>query len=193
MKKMKKVLFIHIPKTAGNSIKVSLKNNNYDNEWKRVNPFGHDSYFDISKNNIIYPSVFSFTVVRNPFEWIYSYYRFILQSVRMNINKDSYFSFYYFLSNIKHKQKLFPSFNNMLNNQSYYFINESGKICVNKVYRYENIKELETDLDISLGNKNVGDYSKEEYIKDYTKKNIDLVKEIYARDFRNLGYSDEFT
>jgi len=189
---MNKVLFIHIPKTAGNSIKVALENNNYDNEWKRVKPFGHDSYLDISKNNIIYPSVFSFTVVRNPYEWVYSYYRFILQIVRTNINRDSYFSFYYFLSNIKHKQKIFSA-SNMLNDQSYYFISEHGNSFVNKVYRYENLKELEIDLDINLGNINVGFYSKEEYNNDYKEKNIDLVKEIYARDFRNLGYSDEFT
>ena len=76
--------------------------------------------------------------------------------------------------------------------QSFYIF-EDGKTEMDKIYKFENISELEKDMNITLPKINVGSYSKEEYYKDYTSYLIDRVRIIYARDFRNLGYSDEFT
>lgn len=75
--------------------------------------------------------------------------------------------------------------------QSFYIF-EGGKTEIDKIYRFENISELERDMNITLPKINVGSYSKEDYNRDYDYENVDMVRKIYARDFRNLGYNEEF-
>jgi hypothetical protein len=76
--------------------------------------------------------------------------------------------------------------------QSFYIF-EEDITEMDKIYRYEELWELEVDLNIRIPKINVGSYSKEEYNNDYDSESVDMVRKIYARDFRNLGYSDEFS
>lgn len=176
------LLFVHIPKTAGVTIRVALGIWPSDS-WKRVYYLGHDPYHVLKQNNKIQEEVFKFSVVRNPFTRIYSYYdhykRFFFKQISFND----------FLQKIEKGEM---SNNSLVGLDQSFYIFENGKTELNKIYRFEDIKELESDLGVFLDNFNVGSYSKEEYNNDYTERNIELVKTIYARDFHNLGYSQNF-
>lgn len=63
---------------------------------------------------------------------------------------------------------------------------------VNKLYKFENLIELEKDFGWSLGRYNVGQYNKELYIKDYTEEAVQITQELYAADFVNFEYSTNF-
>jgi hypothetical protein len=172
---------VHIPKTAGIALRESIGKD----KWVRTWHIGHDPYHVIKQNNIIPSDTFKFSVVRNPFTRAYSYYHHFR---RFN---TSSISFKNFLSMIE--QGIATEKTPLIKYDQSFYIFEDGKTEMDKIYKFENISELEKDMNITLPKINVGSYSKEEYYKDYTSYLIDRVRIIYARDFRNLGYSDEFT
>jgi len=175
-----KLLFVHIPKTGGTSIRSVIQDN-----WNRKWPMGHDPYFELEKMNQIHKDVFSFTVVRNPFTRAFSYYKHYLMQ---NNSKDSFEDFLY-LVRIKRGTRNTPM---ILYNQSFYTHNLNGKCKLKKVYKFEKLNKLEDDLNITLPKLRVGKYDQEEYLKTYNKDNINLVKHIYLEDFCNFNYSLDF-
>lgn len=171
------LLFVHIPKTAGIALRHTLGKDN----WVRTWHVGHDPYHVLKQNNIIPPETFKFSIVRNPFTRAYSYYDHFRRWNRSSI------SFKNFLEMLEKGQttEITPL---MKYDQSFYIF-DGDKCEMDKLYRFENLEELGIDL-LKI---NVGSYSKEEYNKDYDSESIEKVRKIYARDFRNLGYSDEFS
>jgi hypothetical protein len=63
---------------------------------------------------------------------------------------------------------------------------------LDKVYRFENLKELEKDFGFKLPFENKGSYTSDEYYQDYTNRLVNRVLDIYEKDFINFGYSTEF-
>lgn len=184
-KEYKKILFVHIPKTAGTSIFKALYREGLD-VWKRTYPRGHDPYFALKQDNMIDDSVFSFCVVRNPYTRTYSCFKQFNKTNKTNI------SFIQYLKNIKN--------NNISTKtpllhlpQSFYVIDQEGGLQVNKAYRFEDLKTLESDFGWELSLSNVGNYMVELYSDDYTNEAIELTQEIYGLDFVNFGYSADFT
>lgn len=171
---------MHIPKTAGIALRHALGKDN----WVRTWHIGHDPYHVIKQNNIIPSDTFKFSVVRNPFTRAYSYYHHFR---RFNTSSISFKNFLSMIraGEVTEKTPL------MRYDQSFYIF-EGGKTEIDKIYRFENISELERDMNITLPKINVGSYSKEDYNRDYDYENVDMVRKIYARDFRNLGYNEEF-
>lgn len=178
-----RLLFVHIPKTAGSSISKILYDNNLDN-WNRAWPRHHDPYSYLKEVNSIDEKVFSFSVVRNPYTRTYSCYK------QYNKTNKTDTSFAKYLDNI---------LNNIISletpllhySQSFYIVKDK-KVQVNKVYKFENLKELESDFSWKLGNYNVGNYSLELYLNDYTDEAIEIVKNLYETDFDLFGYSKNF-
>jgi hypothetical protein len=76
--------------------------------------------------------------------------------------------------------------------QSFYII-DNGSLQVNRLYRFENLKELENELGWTLGFYNLGNYVVESYMEDYTEKAIDMTQELYSSDFINFEYSKDFS
>jgi len=185
---MKKVLFIHIPKTGGISVKSFLRSKGFDDPYKRTWIHGHDPFYVLKKNNIISDDTFTFSVVRNPYRRMYSYYRF-LSIVDKVIDLKC---FERFLDYIEYGDPYVkPSVEKSIYKHSQnFFISENGNICVDKIYKIENIQELEKDFDVKLPKTNVGAYSKEDYIKDYTKDNIERVNKLFKKDFELFGYEE---
>lgn len=171
-----KKLFVHIPKTSGTSIKSVIKDT-----WNRSCPFGHDPFFELQKMNKIDDDVFSFTVVRNPFTRTYSYYHHYKK-----IN-NSQITFYDFLNLIRKKQATNKT-PMIIYDQSFYVYDIEGNCTLKKIYRFENLVELENDLGIKIPKMNVGNYDNEQMEKDYNKTNISLVKHLFLRDFINFNY-----
>jgi len=182
-----KILFVHIPKTSGSSITFHLSRKGLDN-WKRdlLNFKHHDSLIQLLQNNIIDDKVFKFSVVRNPYTRTYSYYHHFMKINSCSLTLND------FLWIIKRKIH-FNETPLIQYPQNFYILNEDGKIGVDKLYRYENLHELEIDLNCKFDKINVGNYKKDSYYKDYTNDNINLVKEIFFDDFKILDYPLEFS
>jgi hypothetical protein len=183
-KEYDKLLFVHIPKTAGSSISKILNDKSLDN-WKRGYPRHHDPYFYLKDNNEIDDKVFSFSVVRNPYTRTYSCYKQFNKANRTDI------SFMTYLNNILEKK--ISSHTPLLHlPQSFYVIGQGDKVQVTKLYKFENLKELEDDLGWEVGSYNVGDYTKDMYHDAYTDIAIDIVERLYEFDFSVFGYKMDF-
>jgi hypothetical protein len=179
-----KLLFVHIPKTAGSSISKILNDNNLD-EWNRGYPRHHDPYFYLKDNNNIDDKVFSFSVVRNPYTRTYSCYKQFNKANRTDI------SFITYLNNILEKK--ISAHTPLLHlPQSFYILGQGNNIQVTKLYKFENLKELEQDLNWKIDSYNVGDYTKDMYSDAYTNIAIDIVEKLYVLDFSVFGYSMDF-
>jgi len=180
-----KVLFISIPKTASFSILISLKNKGLDN-WQRFGVGNHDPYFMLIRNNHIDDKVFKFSVVRNPFTRTYSYFKHFNDKNNLNFSFKQFLQYVYDNNDYLNVRTKFVFYN-----QSY-FIYYQDKLAVDKLYRFEELDILKKDLNINLGNCNIGNYSIDEYYKDYDKEAIEIVKHMYKEDFINFNYSTDF-
>lgn len=178
------VLFVHIPKTAGSSISKILNDNNLDN-WNREWPRHHDPYFYLKDNNQIDDKVFSFSVVRNPYTRTYSCYKQFNKSNRTDI------SFMTYLNNILEK-KISDATPLLHLPQSFYVVGQGDKVQVTKLYRFENLKELEDDFNWKIDFYNVGKYTNDMYHDAYTDTAIDIVGKMYEFDFSVFEYSRDF-
>lgn len=215
----KKIMFIHVPKTGGTSISSRLRSQFEWVEWWSsaslkyppgiaVPPSGrsrHEPLFMLeAKNNTT--EFFSFAVVRNPYTRTYSLYRHFTNIVRhlpADLQSIASAGFETFLEFIKpqldivnhiHFNRPHILFHDYITYSQTFFVTDlNTQISVDKVYRFENLDELAIDFDIELPKINTGNYTHEEYLNDYTPKAIDLVKEIYAKDFTNFGYSFDFS
>ena len=177
------ILFVHIPKTAGSSISKILDEKNLDN-WKREWPRHHDPYSYLKEANIIDERVFSFAVVRNPYTRTYSCYK------QYNKTNQTDISFAQYLDNIK--QGKISTISPLLHIPQSFYIMDQDNLQVERLYKFENLKELEDELGLELGFYNVGNYVVESYIEDYTDKEINMVQDFYSSDFINFGYSKDF-
>lgn len=181
-----KALFVHVPKTAGTSIERTLRLNEKC-EWIR-NPsyLMHDPLFLLQKTNDIPEDTFVFSVVRNPFTRTYSYYNHFK---RINQVELSFKEFLHIIRNRIPPTDRTPFIGY---NQSYYLFGDNGLLGTSKIYKYENLLELELDFNIRLEHENVGNYHPLNFFEDYGEDEKNLVRHICAEDFLNFGYSLEF-
>lgn len=176
--KKKDLLFIHIPKTGGTSILDKID----QSMWKKTMFYGHDPLFCIEKNNDI-KNVFSFCVVRNPYERTFSYYNHFKKINNLNC------SFLQFLNIIKIK-KFFPNTPMIVFPQSFYVYDLNGSISIDKIYKYEKFYEIENDLGLKFKILNKGNYLKKDYKKAYENKDcVNLVQHLFSVDFINFNYN----
>jgi hypothetical protein len=177
------ILFVHIPKTAGSSISKILDEKNLDN-WKREWPRHHDPYSYLKEANLVDERVFSFAVVRNPYTRTYSCYK------QYNKTNQTDISFAQYLDNIK--QGKISTVSPLLHIPQSFYIMDQDDLQVERLYKFENLKELEDELGWELGFYNVGNYVVESYIQEYSGEAIKMVQDFYSSDFINFGYSKDF-
>ena len=169
-----------------------------------VLPWTNESFHDpisvIRTNNNITEDTFVFSVVRNPYTRVYSYYQFFKKVNHIDIpfiqllryvNNISANYVVLTTQNTQHidritHYKLFKS------DQTALLMDRDGKINLNKIYTFENLHELETDFNVELPALNAGDYSPVDYYKDYDNTAKTLVQQLYKRDFVKFGYSMSF-
>lgn len=178
------VLFVHIPKTAGTSVLYSLRKLGLD-PWTRKYVRGHDPLHSLQENNTIKNS-FVFGIVRNPYTRTYSAFKQFNKTNNMSI------SFLEYLNNIMD--------NNINQNtplihlsQSFFLLDKNGNMGAEKIYRFENLKEVAQDLRIELPKLNIGSYTKEEYLNAYSNDQaLELVNHLYDVDFSNFNYEKSY-
>lgn len=185
-------VFIHIYKTAGTTLRIVL--NKIDKNYSEIGG-GHSDYSEIQKD--IQDKVV-FSVVRNPYTWIYSLYQY----------GKSYIShpFYVYCATHNFDEFVVWHFNNIeilnqsgingkLQTQTEY-LSINGSLMVSHILKMEN---LEVELNqlfrntfrhnslIRLPNENSTPYQPLDYTS-IKKETIELINQKYEADFQNFNY-----
>ena len=163
------VVFIHIPKCAGNSIRLGLKNAGV--YYVNIGHSTHDS-----------SSCYKFTFVRNPYDRIVSHYTMF---PRPNISFIQYVRWY---------MKRYPHARHMT---TYVFDQATSQRKVDFVGRYENIQEdFDKLCDImNVPNVKLPHVNKsrsrehQNYKKYYDEQTFNLVTEIFSSDLKRFNYT----
>ena len=188
----KKAIFIHIPKTAGNSIAHSI--------FKEEFGFAHTKIrtYRILFTDDEFNQFFKFCFVRNPFDRLVSAY-FYLRSGGLTKQDKQWFqnniakyeSFQEFVKRWLTKKNIYSY---------YHFIPQSDFICINGkvladfIGRYENILEDHDRIcDIlgvegELAKVNVTGTRARDYRSYYDDETVDIVAQVYEEDIRRFGY-----
>ena len=186
-----KTIFIHIPKTAGVSLAKAI--------YGDVTFEGHRSfYFNNIALNIKNEVYFSFSFVRNPFDRLYSAYKFLNEGGMNHLDK---LAFQTFLSEFEDfedfilnglNEKLIYQITHFIP-QHEYLCDKSGNILVDFIGRFEDLesdtlllsKRLKKDINLSHLNFN----SKLDYKEVYTDEMIYKVNQIYQKDIDIFKYT----
>ncbi|NTS75356.1 sulfotransferase family 2 domain-containing protein [Catenovulum sp. SM1970] len=182
----KKVVFIHIPKNAGTSVK-SLLNSVKDNIHFDVISTSNELSFDD------WLASFKFCIVRNPYDRAVSSYCY---HVKSDYKGDLYkrypnlksMSFYDYLMLRKNNREF------LLMPQVNFITRRDSDVGVNEILRLEqlqgDIKKLSKILgvELDLHHLNASPRTKD-YKTFYTQETFDLVSEIYQEDLSRFNYS----
>ena len=208
--KSRKIIFIHLYKNAGSSIKRSLESSfvHSSNDPDLLKVIKRKLFY--SKLRILYgakshtilsdlsPSLdlfkfFSFCVVRNPWDREFSLYRYILTS-RVHFLHDQVVNLGSFSSFLDWR------LSSMQCQTQTSFVELNGKIAVNRVLRYENLESEFSALSHELGFKSglkvynkTPDISKSiqsssDYRDFYNAKDRQLVADAFRDDVSNFDY-----
>ena len=201
MQDKSRVMFVHVPRTAGTSINDFLRQKYPREHSPRRNPSysNHDPYYSLVLANN--PSeFFKFAVVRNPYQRAYSHYKAFLLKLKYN-SLSSLSETFTFNDFLKYKRTLGDALfspitlnrnNFSLFDQSFFLLDDCGEITLDKIYRFENLNEFEQDFNTKISHRNKNVYVDNEYVQAYSKENIGLVKSLYLRDFSLFNYSIHF-
>lgn len=186
----KKIIFVHIPKTAGISVSKAI--------FGDVSLEGHRSIM-FYKNilNEDFSEYFTFSVVRNPWDRLYSAFKF-LEKGGINIHDRNayeqylkeYKDFEEFVINGLNKKMIYEIMHFIP--QSEFICSKDGKIDVNYIARFENLKDDISKLSEKINNPIELDHhnsnKKVSYKEIYTSDMIKKVEEIYKMDIINFNY-----
>lgn len=188
-------IFVHIPKTGGISVNKAL----FDHPG-----IGHKSIADYQFifSRVEFNSYFKFTIVRNPWDRLYSAYHFLSKGGLIKADKDwaqshlmSYRSFEDFvLHGLENRSILWwrhfrPQFT--------YFLSPGSKISpINFFGRFERLSDDYLQIKERLGaggelnheNKTHYDLSKTDYREVYSSRMKSKVAFLYRNDIEYLGY-----
>lgn len=179
-------IFIHIPKTGGMSVRKFLKNkynykiNTYSTKEKDQNL--HDTLFQLESINNLNENTFIFSICRNPYRRIYSYYKYF---IRENMISKS-ISFENYIKEIDSTKLSNLQQNHFI--QGWWLISKNNYLN-KKIYYFENLNEFEKDFQGKLNRENKTNFDTSLYIEEYTNETRKRVLDIYYDDFLIFDYS----
>jgi hypothetical protein len=179
-------IFIHIPKTGGMSVRKFLKNkynykiNTYSTKEKEQNL--HDTLFQLESINNLNENTFIFSICRNPYRRIYSYYKYL---IRENMISKS-ISFENYIKEIDSTKLSNLQQNHFI--QGWWLISKNNYLN-KKIYYFENLNEFEKDFQGKLNRENKTNFDTSLYIEEYTNETRKRVLDIYYDDFLIFDYS----
>ncbi len=146
-----------------------------------------------------YSKFTKFSVVRNPFEHAVSHYEYMKQfRIASTATKVGQMTFQEYL---EYRMKP-PIWNDTifarLPDQTYYLFGKGGDLLVDRLVRFERLTDDFNRLTADLGlenvklehrNKTKSKSDKRPYQSYYDDATVGLVRDIYNRDFDNLGYA----
>lgn len=186
------LLFIHIPKTGGTSIEkqfgiyhkwnMDILLNNKHQTINGISTTPQHWTPNLIKDKLgedIYNNCIKFTVIRNPYTRILSEYFY--QNKNGNINKFNQWLPKY-LKNCDHDHKL-P--------QHLYLVDQIDFIAktetLNKDFE-EFVQKFNIKINPKLGLVNKTPHDKSKLISKILPKNIEIINQVYNKDFEVLGY-----
>jgi len=191
------IIFVHIPKTAGTSMRQSFNLN-------RTRGYLGDLYFTkhITAREIKaylgaerYDTATSFAFVRNPWERFYSWYRFLYRKNRDNM-ADRKMSFEAFTMDcFSGGEYRYGGGERFLESQFYWISDKKGNQIVDFVGRFEHLdadfKRIQKELGVNgvLAERNRAEPV--DYRLAYTPALRDLIAENYHADIEHFGYTFE--
>ena len=186
-----KFIFVHIPKTGGTSIQyIFTKNNNVTKKENKKHFTSNDYYREnISEWN----SYFKFSFVRNPFDFLVSYYIFRMKMINGELGRAERFM------SKKYKNSNFKSWicNNFSNDPRvmthFDFLSVNEKIELDYIGKFENFQnDFNIICDkIGIPQQQLPHQNKtkhKHYTEYYDDETRQLVAEKYAKDIEYFGY-----
>ncbi|MBG88447.1 MAG: hypothetical protein CMO80_16315 [Verrucomicrobiales bacterium] len=198
----KKIIFVHIPKTAGTSVTLyfyqrGLIDSNDVAQWYRNN--GHKSASFIRREiderkvcgELRWQDCHKFTIVRNPFDWMISYWHYKRRSHEQRYHEEA-------------QRMCFPEFvsffcaasDRTFVDQAEWILDEKGEVMVDRIIKLENLKtewqQLCAQMELPAAplndvNRTHGPfYDHDDY---YDAESRRLVEKTFARDFKIFDYA----
>jgi len=189
--KKQDTIFIHIPKAAGTSISNELygKRNGHLRALFVKNKLGDE-----------FTNKYSFSVSRNPYDRLYSAYRFAIQGETKDgaianssfYQQDMFASFESFVNNWLVYQNL-DNLDPVFQPQYLYVFNEEFELIIDDLFKLEDLNNVEevlsNKLNKSIKFKKSNVSQKQSNRKEvYTKSLKEKVFKLYKNDFQLLGY-----
>lgn len=188
----KKCIFVHIPKCAGVSINKCLFGNLAG---------GHRTIRDyqIAFKPREFVSFFKFTVVRNPWDRLFSAYNFLraggfneADRLWASKNLSAFSNFNEFVLNWLNEKNVFSYIHFR---PQYYYVCIKSKPLVDYILHFENLsQDFENFCNFLNINNRLKHYNKKNhvhYVKIYTKETIDIVQKVYRKDIEIFKYQYE--
>jgi len=191
----RKIIFIHIPKTAGSSIEHLLRDEGrYELDFIGVrNGRSTHHYMGIELKLILkdlYPKYYKFSFVRNPYDRLVSEYFWCrINNVGHKFNK-TFDEFLDYVEDVVKNKKFFKPIENDHFIPQYSFLFFNNKLLVNNIFKYEDLetvgplikKRLKIKTTLQHLNKSV----KNEIT--LTQEQKDRVYNLYKIDFETFNY-----
>lgn len=185
----KKIVYIHIPKCAGSSVKFWLK---HVCDKKAVSRGGHPTYeYYSNKYNI--EEYYKFTIVRNPFDRLVSAYNYLKRGGRGGKHDTraseelKTYNFNQFVEKIELLKQKYIHFQSQM-----HFIGNVKHF--NHVGRLEDLNQTVTTLvsDLSIDTPLIFPHENKQqhgqYRLYYDQETIDIVSRVYKHDIDTLNY-----
>ena len=205
----KRILFIHIPKTAGTYLRKNLKES-FETEWDEPSDPKHvplaDLYRRCKEEGVDTSKLYTISLVRNPWSKLYSTWKFFGQlqykeyfSGDIDIDKDFNKWLKWTYSNNYDRSKTRKGLNlwrYVFNNQLNWFKSSDNEdYKVDKIIKMEDLDEEIVPLAREIGMKRVfkGRENAQRYDIPYTQvynqESIDLVAKYFADDIKTFDYN----
>ena len=204
----KSFIFFHTPKVAGSTISRALSY--YSDDFSKlytsenIKTGRRDGFLETIPCHISayevksalgpkYDKYFTFSFVRNPWDWKVSIYYYIKQTKHNEYYKlyDKYKSFTHYIKSMKTNTNTKDVLLNR--SQHEYFFDEDDNPCVSFIGRFENLQQdFNTVCDkIGIPQQQLPHVNKSKhkhYTEYYDDETREIVAEKYARDIEYFGY-----
>ena len=186
-----KFIFVHIPKTGGTSIEKYILGNasvakKQNNKHNTVTEY-------MNKTGKLFDKYFSFSFVRNPYDFLVSYYKFRMKMINGEFGRtERFMRKKYFKSNFKHW-----IMNNFYNDPRVIthldFLSYDSKLKVDFIGKFENLQEDFNIICDKIGIPqqelpHINKTKHEHYTEYYDEETKQIVAEKYAKDSEYFGY-----
>ena len=179
-----KYLFIHINKTGGTSISKALGM-----------PFLHFTAkeFIAAHGQAVFDALFKFTVVRNPWDKVVSHYHYRVMTNQTSLGTDKMSFNSWVQKAYLDKDPLLYDIPKMFMPQCDWITDDSGKIVIDSIARYENLNDDFQKLCKILGKKLVLPHLKAstrgDYREYYNENSVRIIGDAFAVDIEQFGYT----
>lgn len=186
-----KFIFIHIPKTGGTSIETHIRGN--ANVAKKQNN-KHNTVKDyMNKTGKLFDKYFSFSFVRNPYDFLVSYYKFRMVMISGELGRTERFMY------SKYSKSNFKDWiiNNFYDDPRVIthldFLSYDSKLKVDFIGKFENLQEDFNIVCDKIGIvqhqlPHINKTKHKHYTVYYDDETREIVAKKYAKDIEYFGY-----